>query len=161
MHRVNTVGNPPTEVENVSETQAVAPVDRPAAAALPLPDVPALAEHGPKVWLVRWMCGVFALLGVATVAVTWTVTENHWSNGWLAIVFGIGIAILQIMPVKLSHEGQGESLHLEEAFLVAAALFLSPFEALMASGGAVLVGHICHRRGVLKTSFNTGVFVMS
>ena len=161
MRPMRTVGNPPTsDVENATATSAVAPVE-PSSPASPVPNVAPLAERGPKVWLVRWLCGIFTVLGIGTIVVTWLVTDHHFSSGWLAVVFTIGIAMLQIMPVKLSHEGQGEALHLEEAFLVAAALFLSPFEILLSAGGAVFLGHLGRHRGMLKTSFNTGVFVVS
>ncbi|HEX2039617.1 MAG TPA: EAL domain-containing protein [Acidimicrobiales bacterium] len=148
-----------TEVENAAH---VPPTPTGADAPTPvMPNVPVLTERGPKIWLVHTLCVVAAVLGATTLAITWVVTEQHFDNGWLAVVFAVGIAALQIMPVNLSHEGQGESLYLEEAFLVAAALFLSPFEALVASGCAVGVGHLWHHRGLLKTSFNTGTFVTS
>src|SRR5687768_6968163 len=129
MRRVKPMGNPSvTEVENAAVPQPVAPEGPPAEFVPPVPEVAALDEHGPKVRMVQALCGVITALGVATMFVTWLVTENHFTNVWLAIVFAIGIGFLQVMPVRLSHEGQGEVLHLEEAFLVAAALFLSPFE---------------------------------
>jgi diguanylate cyclase (GGDEF)-like protein/PAS domain S-box-containing protein len=153
MRREKTVGDPPlTHVEDRTVPASGAPA---------VPDVPTLAERGPNLRLVHGLCGAFTGLGLATMAVTWLLTDHRFTNGWLAVVFAVGIAVLQVMPLSLSHEGQGEAVHLEEAFLVAMVLFLSPFEALVCIGGSVCVGHVWHRRGWLKSSFNSGVFVVS
>ena len=141
-----------------SESLPVAPTDA-GASGLPVTNVPALSEPGPNLRMVRWLCGVFTVLGLATLLITWLTTNDHSNNLWLAVVFGVGILLLQVMPLSLSHEGQGEALHLEEAFLIAMALFLAPFEALVAMGISVAIGHTWHGRGLLKSSFNTGVFV--
>jgi diguanylate cyclase (GGDEF)-like protein/PAS domain S-box-containing protein len=111
--------------------------------------------------MVQALCLSVSAMGVGTLIAAWAMSKDPWHNGWLALTFAIGIAVLQVMPLKLSHEGQGEIIHLEEAFLVAMALFLSPFAALLALGGAVGFGHVWHGRGWLKTSFNTGQFVLS
>jgi diguanylate cyclase (GGDEF)-like protein/PAS domain S-box-containing protein len=136
-----------------------------AAPALPLqgdavPHV-VVSSPGPNVRVVQALCVVMSTLGLATLGIAYLATPSPFKNGWLAITFAVGIAVLQVMPLRLSHEGQGEIIHLEEAFLVAMALFLSPFAALLALGGAVCFCHTWHRRGWLKTSFNTGEFVVS
>ena len=153
-----TADRPETDDVHASESLAVAPTDA-GASGLPVTNVPALSEPGPNIRMVRWLCGAFTLLGLATLLIVWLTTKDHSNNLWLAVVFGVGILLLQVMPLSLSHEGQGEALHLEEAFLIAMALFLAPFEALVAMGISVAIGHTWHGRGVLKSSFNTGVFV--
>jgi diguanylate cyclase (GGDEF)-like protein/PAS domain S-box-containing protein len=146
--------------EAMPVSSAVPPQDA-AAAGLPVPEVPALAEPGPNFRRVRQICYLFTTLGLVTLLVSWLKIADHSKDLPLALVFGVGIALLQLMPLSLSHEGQGEAIHLEEAFLIAMALFLSPFEALVFMGIAVLIGHTWRRRGWLKSSFNTGVFVAS
>ena len=145
-------------VASAPESLTVAPIDL-EATGLPVTNVPALSEPGPNVRKVKWLCGIFTVLGLLTLVVAWVFNDAKSTNLSLTLVFGVGIFLLQVMPLSLSHEGQGEALHLEEAFLVAMSLFLAPFEALLAMGLAVLSGHVWHRRGVLKSSFNTGVFV--
>jgi diguanylate cyclase (GGDEF)-like protein/PAS domain S-box-containing protein len=126
-----------------------------------LPEVPAVADSAPRFRRVRNICFLFTGLGIITMVASWFAVQDHSKDLKLAAVFGIGIALLQLMPLNLSHEGQGEAIHLEEAFLIAMALFLSPFEALVSMGIAVLFGHTWRRRGWLKSSFNTGSFVFS
>jgi|GEM_PF-729285 len=118
-------------------------------------------EPRPNLKVLRAICLGMAGAGAVALTITGVLTKHHWPNGWLAVTFAVGVAVLQVMPLRLSHEGQGETIHLEEAFLVAMALFLSPFEALLAVGVAVAFGHSWHRRGWLKTTFNTGQFVVS
>ena len=134
----------------------VDPQDEPAA-----PEMPVVDGGPPNVRLVQFLCALASALGIVTLIISYGLTSTPWRSGGLALVFGFGIGVLQVMPLRLSHEGQGEIIHLEEAFLVAMALFLSPFEALLALGSAVCFGHMWHRRGLLKTSFNTGQFVLS
>jgi len=160
---------PVSEQEVVTEGQPDAPLAPVAldaldaleasAAGVPAGTVPAMAEQGPNIHLVKWLCIGMSFLGAASLAVTFFVSRVPWSHTVLTLTFAMGIAVLQVMPLRLSHEGQGEWIHLEEAFVVAMALFLSPFEALLALGSGVCFGHIWHRRGWLKTSFNTGQIV--
>jgi diguanylate cyclase (GGDEF)-like protein/PAS domain S-box-containing protein len=160
MRPVKAAGNPPTtEVEKLPQEYSAAPNDA-TAPDLPM-TVPTLDERRSTIGLVYFLCVLFGMLGAAILAVTWLVTDHRFNHGGLAVVFAVAIVVLQVMPLNLSHEGQGESIHLEEAFLVAMILFLSPFEALVAVGAAVCVGHVRHHRGWLKSMFNTGVFVTS
>jgi diguanylate cyclase (GGDEF)-like protein/PAS domain S-box-containing protein len=76
-----------------------------------------------------------------------------------ALLLWAGATVLQVIPVRLSHEGQGENLHLEETFLLPMAIFLNLPECLLALGAAVAIGHIWHHRGWRKTVFNTGQLV--
>ncbi|MDQ1438490.1 MAG: hypothetical protein QOK43_2119 [Acidimicrobiaceae bacterium] len=161
MRRANTAMTQSATVGAVApESLAVASGDM-GSTGLPTPNVPALTEQGPNIVLVKWLCASASVLGAVTLAIAFAATRHPLHHMWLTITFAVGIGVLQVMPLRLSHEGQGEIIHLEEAFLVAMALFLSPFEALLAVGGAVCFGHTWHRRGWLKTSFNTGQFVLS
>jgi diguanylate cyclase (GGDEF)-like protein/PAS domain S-box-containing protein len=69
--------------------------------------------------------------------------------------------LLQIAPVRLSHEGEVEALHLEEAFLVAMAVYLSVPEVLAAMGVAQAIGQLRYRRPWTKAAFNTGQLLLA
>jgi diguanylate cyclase (GGDEF)-like protein/PAS domain S-box-containing protein len=157
MRRVDNAEAPAAEDEaHVSDSLAVASADAPGP---PAADVPSMMKKGPNIKLVKWLCMSMSVFGLTSFVATYRLSMHPWHHGWLAVTFAMGIAVLQVMPLRLSHEGQGESIHLEEAFVVAMALFLSPFEALLALGSGVCFGHVWHRRGWLKTSFNTGQIV--
>jgi diguanylate cyclase (GGDEF)-like protein/PAS domain S-box-containing protein len=102
------------------------------------------------------MCVVAALAGVGAFAVSLLVTPEPWRHLTVTLLLGAGATVLQVIPVRLSHEGQSENLHLEEAFLVAMAVYLTTPEVLTALVVAVVTGHLWHRRGWMKTAFNTG-----
>ena len=118
-----------------------------------------LVRRGPNVGLVRRLCVLAGLAGVASLALAVTTTPVMWPRPWLFLIFTIGLTALQVMPLMLSHEGQGENIHLEEAFLVPMILTLSRVELLIAFGTAVAVGHAWRRRGWLKVSFNAGQYM--
>jgi diguanylate cyclase (GGDEF)-like protein/PAS domain S-box-containing protein len=114
---------------------------------------------GPDLRLVRLLCALSATAGVCTFLATTTLWSPPWQHLWPSLLFGVGMAGLQIVPMRVSHEGQGENIHLEEAFLVPMALYLTPGESLAVVATAVLVGQLWHRRGLLKASFNIGEMV--
>src|SRR5687767_7341549 len=114
---------------------------------------------GARPRLVTLACVVVGVLGALTLAASLVFGGRDLSHWEMALLLFGGATLLQVMPVRLSHEGQGESLHLEETFLLPMAIFLSYPECLLAIGGAVAIGHTWHRRGWRKTVFNTGQLV--
>ena len=129
----------------------------PVAPAPVVPDHP--AAPGPDLRLVRILCTLAGVAGVAALVTATLVAAPAWHHLWHSLLFGIGIAGLQIVPLRVSHEGQGEYLYLEEAFLVPMALYLTPGETLAVLASAVLIGQVWHRRGPLKAAFNVGEMV--
>ena len=116
---------------------------------------------GPDKRLVQTLCALAGAAGAATLVVGVLASTPAWQHVWHSLLFGLGIAILQVAPLRVSHEGQGENLHLEETFLVPMALYLTPGETLTVVAVAMLVGQLWHRRGALKTAFNTGEMVVA
>jgi diguanylate cyclase (GGDEF)-like protein/PAS domain S-box-containing protein len=114
---------------------------------------------GARPRLVTLACVLVGAFGAITLTASLLLARPGPSHWELAGLLFAGATLLQIMPVRLSHEGQGESLHLEETFLLPMAIFLSYPECLLALGGAVAIGHTWHRRGWRKTVFNTGQLV--
>ena len=114
---------------------------------------------GPDPTLVRCLCTLAGAAGVASLLIALVGSNPPWEHPLASALFGLGIASLQIVPLRLSHEGQGENLHIEEAFLVPMALYLTPAESLTVLGCAGLLGQVWHRRGWFKSVFNTGEMV--
>jgi diguanylate cyclase (GGDEF)-like protein/PAS domain S-box-containing protein len=114
---------------------------------------------GPDRRLVDGLCVLAATAGVATLAVAVAASDPAWGHLGRSLLFGVGVAALQVVPLRVSHEGQGENLNLEEAFIVPMALYLTAAETLTVLGLAVVVGEAWHRRGWLKGMFNAGVMV--
>jgi diguanylate cyclase (GGDEF)-like protein/PAS domain S-box-containing protein len=116
-------------------------------------------RRGARPRLVTLTCVLVGVLGAVVVAVSLMLAGSGLSHWKTAVLLFAGATLLQVMPVRLSHEGQGESLHLEETFLLPMAVFLTYPACLLALGGAVAIGHLWHRRGWRKTVFNTGQLV--
>jgi len=116
-------------------------------------------RRGARPRLVTLACVGVGLLGALALAVSLLAAGDRFPRAGTAVLLFAGATLLQVMPVRLSHEGHGESLHLEEAFLLPMAVFLSQPECLLAIGAAVAIGHTWHRRGWRKTVFNTGQLV--
>ncbi|HKY74918.1 MAG TPA: EAL domain-containing protein [Acidimicrobiia bacterium] len=116
---------------------------------------------GARPRLVTLACVMVGAVGAITLGASIGFSGLDFSHWEMALLLFGGATLLQIMPVRLSHEGQGESLHLEETFLLPMAIFLSYPECLLAIAGAVGIGHTWHRRGWRKTVFNTGQLVTS
>jgi diguanylate cyclase (GGDEF)-like protein/PAS domain S-box-containing protein len=117
------------------------------------------ARKGADPRVVTLACVVAGVVGLVVLVV------SLWLEGWrpghvgTALLLWAGATVLQVIPVRLSHEGQGENLHLEETFLLPMAIFLNLPECLLALGAAVAIGHTWHHRGWRKTVFNTGQLV--
>lgn len=102
------------------------------------------------------LCAAWAVTGVLAVAGTTVATGDPWPRLWLAVILTAAAATLQIAPVRLGHDGHSEYLHLDEAFLVPMAVYLSAPEVAAAVGIAALIGNLWHRRGWMRTAFNSG-----
>lgn len=114
---------------------------------------------GPNLRLVRLLCVLSGVAGAIAFGAAAAFSGPTWQHVWPSLLFGVGMAGLQIVPLSVSHEGQGEAIHLEEAFLVPMALYLTPGESLAVVATAVLVGQVWHRRGLFKAAFNIGEMV--
>jgi diguanylate cyclase (GGDEF)-like protein/PAS domain S-box-containing protein len=97
--------------------------------------------------------------GMVVLVVAFLFEGSRLDHLGTALLLWAGATVLQVIPVRLSHEGQGENLHLEETFLLPMAIFLNLPECLLALGAAVAIGHTWHHRGWRKTLFNTGQLV--
>jgi diguanylate cyclase (GGDEF)-like protein len=108
---------------------------------------------------VRWvpaLCATWAVTGAIAIAAVALGTAHPWPRlGLAALLIAAGVT-LQIAPVRLGHDGQSEYLHLDEAFLVPMAVYLSPPEVAAGLGIAALAGNLWHRRGWMRASFNSG-----
>jgi diguanylate cyclase (GGDEF)-like protein len=116
--------------------------------------------HSRRERRIRSACLASGFAGLIALAIAGTRTHG-WSRPELFIFFTLALAALQGRPVRVAHEGQLENLQLDEAAFVPMALLLSPLEAMLALGLAVLFGHVILRKGVLKTSFNLGQMLFS
>lgn len=75
------------------------------------------------------------------------------------IAFTGALAISWSKTLFIFHKGETEALLLDEAFLVAMALLLPPYEVILAFSIGWLIGYATRRRGLLKTIFNVGISV--
>ncbi len=102
------------------------------------------------------LCAGWAVAGVLAVAASALWTAEPWSRLGLAFILTAAAITLQIAPVRLGHDGQSEYLHLDEAFLVPMAIYLSAPEVVLGIGLSSLAGNLWHRRGWMRTAFNSG-----
>jgi diguanylate cyclase (GGDEF)-like protein len=101
-------------------------------------------------------CAAWAITGVAAVVGTAIGSADPWPNIGFALILAAAAITLQIAPVRLGHDGHSEFLHLDEAFLVPMAVYLSTPEVAAGIGVAALAGNLWHRRGWMRTTFNSG-----
>src|SRR5438105_2654233 len=112
----------------------------------------------PPVFLI---CALAGLVGAGAFGASVVASPRPWMHPALLLLLCAGATVVQIIPLRLSHEGQREGLHFEECFLVAMAIYLTLPETLAAMAAAVIVGHLWQRRGWMKASFNAGQLVAS
>jgi diguanylate cyclase (GGDEF)-like protein len=84
-----------------------------------------------------------------------------WHRVGLFAFFCVELAILQIIPVRLAHDDEGEDLALDEAFFVPMAMLLTPFETILALGVSIAAGQVFKRSPPLKAVFNVGQALVS
>src|SRR5437660_241348 len=124
-------------------------------------DQPPVASPATHARRIAWACVAMGLFGAASFAYSVSVSTNRFSHLEVFAFFAIVLTTLQVRPLRLSHEGDAESLQLEEIFFVPMALLLSRTETLIALGVAVAFSHVWFRRGFLKGAFNVGQLVTS
>jgi diguanylate cyclase (GGDEF)-like protein len=93
---------------------------------------------------------------VAAIAGAAVGLAEPWPRLGLALLLTAAAVTLQIAPVRLGHDAHSEYLHLDEAFLVPMAIYLSAPEVALGLGLAALAGNLWHRRGWMRTAFNSG-----
>ena len=120
-----------------------------------------LASARPRPGSVPLLCAAWGLGGVVTVALSAVGSGGSWPRLWLAFILTAAAVTLQVAPVRLSHVGQSEYLHLDEAFLVPMAIYLAAPEVAAGVGLAALIGNLWHRRGWMRTAFNSGQVAVS
>ncbi|HEV3364158.1 MAG TPA: bifunctional diguanylate cyclase/phosphodiesterase [Acidimicrobiia bacterium] len=128
----------------------MAPRTEPVDEASEQPAAPPTARRLPLHCLLWGITGVVAIVGTAIGA------SQPWPRLGLAALLSAAALILQIAPVRIGHDGQSEYLHLDEAFLVPMTIYLAPPEVAAGIGVAALAGNLWHRRGWMRTAFNTG-----
>jgi diguanylate cyclase (GGDEF)-like protein len=110
----------------------------------------------PPAGRVPLLCAAWAVTGVLAVAVSAIGVPPPWPRFGLTLVLMAAAITLQIAPVRLGHDGHSEYLHLDEAFLVPMAIYLSAPEVALGIGLSSLAGNLWHRRGWMRTAFNSG-----
>lgn len=112
--------------------------------------------------LVRAVCAGTAVAGVASLVLTGVLAG--WGGGsWgLLLALGAALAAIELFPVQLTHRGESEALHLEEAFFVPLAFLLGPLPTMVVIGmAAALASAASKRRSVHKALFNVGMILFS
>ncbi len=102
------------------------------------------------------LCAMWAVAGVVAIAAAAAGLAEPWPRPGLALFLTAAAVTLQIAPVRLGHDGHSEYLHLDEAFLVPMTIYLSAPEVAAGLGLASLAGNLWHRRGWMRTVFNSG-----
>lgn len=106
---------------------------------------------------VRFWCASVAAIGAGAL-----VLAGGMSHGTLVrripllAFFWLEVAILQVIPVRLTWDDEGEDLALDEAFFVPMSILLTPFATALALGLAMAVGQVYKRSPPLKALFNIG-----
>ena len=119
-------------------------------------DEPISSPARPTGGTVARLCVAWAVAGVVAVAASALGTAQPWHHLGLALLLTAAASTLQIAPVRLGHEAHSEYLHLDEAFLVPMAVYLAAPEVAVGLGIAALAGNLWHRRGWMRTTFNSG-----
>ena len=106
---------------------------------------------------VQALCVGIAAAGVSTLAVV-VVSAPHAPAPSLLLVICFAVLLAaEVFPLHLTHEGDSEALHIEEALLVPMILLLPAVETVVVVAASVLVSSVTSGRGVLKGAFNTGL----
>jgi diguanylate cyclase (GGDEF)-like protein/PAS domain S-box-containing protein len=107
--------------------------------------------------VVRLLCLGAVVAGVVALAVAGS-TRSRFPGGpvWLVLAFLIALTAVRLVPLHLTHAGNSEALHLDEAFFIPMVLLLSPLQMLGAVVVALLIGSAATRRGGIKLLFNVG-----
>ena len=79
----------------------------------------------------------------------------------LLLLFGAVIVLSERVPLFVIQDHEGEGLALSDVFLIAMAMLLPPFEALLGFTVAMLVAEVTRRASPTKGAFNVGQFAVS
>jgi PAS domain S-box-containing protein len=79
----------------------------------------------------------------------------------LLLLFGVVIVFSERVPLFVIQDHEGEGLALSDVFLIAMAMLLPPFEALLGFTVAMLVAEAMRRASPTKGAFNVGQFAVS
>jgi diguanylate cyclase (GGDEF)-like protein/PAS domain S-box-containing protein len=115
-----------------------------------------------RVLQVRLVCGAAVIAGLTAVAVTAATTRDATSAPlWLVLAFIVSLTAVRLVPIHLTHAGNSEALHLDEAFFLPMVILLAPLQMLAAMAVALLIGSAATRRGGIKLFFNAGTVTAS
>ena len=106
----------------------------------------------------RNLIGAVAAAGLATLAVAWAVGGDAGVGPvaeWAA--FAVVLALSWSFPLLVLRREETEAFSLDEAFLVAAAMLLTPFGTILTFGVAAVVSHVVRRRPISRLAFNFGM----
>ena len=106
----------------------------------------------------RNLIGAVAAAGLVTLAVAGAVGGDAGVGPvaeWVA--FAVVLALSWSFPLLVLRREETEAFSLDEAFLVAAALLLTPFGTILTFGVAAVVSHVVLRRPLSRLAFNFGM----
>jgi diguanylate cyclase (GGDEF)-like protein len=106
----------------------------------------------------RILIGAVAAAGLVTLVVAAAVGGDAGVGplpefGAFAVVLGLSWSF----PLLVLRREETEAFSLDEAFLVAAAMLLTPFGTILTFGAASVVSHLVRRRPFSRLAFNTGM----
>jgi diguanylate cyclase (GGDEF)-like protein len=110
----------------------------------------------------RNLIGAVAAAGLATLAVAGAVGGDAGVGPraeWAA--FAVMLAVSWSFPLLVLRKEETEAFSLDEAFLVAAAMLLTPFGTILTFGVAAVVSHVALRRPFSRLAFNFGMVLCS
>jgi diguanylate cyclase (GGDEF)-like protein/PAS domain S-box-containing protein len=76
---------------------------------------------------------------------------------WLVLSLAAAQTVIRLVPLHLTHAGNSEALHLDEALFVPMVLLLAPVQVVGVILVALLIGSAATRRGWWKLLFNVGM----
>src|SRR5205807_6503091 len=107
--------------------------------------------------MVRLLVVLQAASGVAAVAVAVVATGDQGIGPWPTILpFPSALFAVQLLSLHLPGRGQGQDIHLEEAFIVPLVLVLPPVGVLLVPLIATTASNVVRRLQPMKTIFNAG-----
>jgi len=109
-------------------------------------------------WL---LSGLMGAAGAACLVGAALLASPVRHSVWLAVAFLVVFVGAELAPLHLTHEGDSESMRLEEALLVPMILLLTPEQVLWTVVLSVAVASVVSGRGWLKGVFNTGLMAVS
>ncbi len=100
------------------------------------------------------LCGVFAAI---------LVTDGNWDRPSVpAIILGFLLLLFHIRPMRsVAKEGNVEHLQFDDVLYVPMLAMLAPHEIFIASGVAIIASNFVTRRGLVKSVFNVGSYLLA